>query len=467
MRKSLLLGLSVLLIGGIVYVNARNDAEQDAARLLDKLAPSGGWENDPTLDPSSETARTQNKPPPGDFLVDLEPGGTWFVGKRGAESELLLPYRPVQIPSPTDDLEAVNENPGFLGADACQSCHQDRHASFVHTAHHRTSAAASRASIAGSFEPGENVLKTDSQGLWFKMVERDQRLFQQVSFYGWKCDVPFDVVTGSSKLGQSYLYWHDDGLYQMNVSYITGTDDWVNSPGYPDGQAIYNRPVTNRCLECHTTWADVRRPPNHYTPNSLILGISCERCHGPGRDHVQYHQSNPDEKTARFITHPASLSRQQQLDICGQCHFGIPKLKDAPYQFRPGDDLMDHYQPPQTNLPGGVHSSNQLVRLSKSPCFNETEMTCTTCHNPHQSERGNRKLFSQRCLQCHQPSHCGMEPTLGQQLSDNCIDCHMPAGATKNMFMNTAQGKVFPSLRDHHIRVDRDLTAAYLKSIGK
>ena len=459
--KYLLVAILCLLLGGAFYLGRGDQAEQEAAELLrDRQA-----QPEPESKKPPESTPKKNKPTPGDFLVDIERGGVWHIGKRGTDLELMLPFPPRHIPQPDMELEPTGTNPGFLGADACQSCHDQRHASFTETAHYRTSAYASTDSIAGSFESGKNKLRTGSQSVSFEMLDRDGRLFQSVSFFGWKCDIPMDLVTGSSKLGQSYLFWHEDALFQSHVSYVRGVDDWINSPGFQDGRPIYSRPVTARCLECHSTWADFRKAPNHFTPQSVIAGISCERCHGPGRDHVAYHQENPTEKVAKHIVHPESLPRQQQLELCGQCHFGIPGLKGAPYQFRPGDRLSDHYQPPSKDVAGGVHSSNQLARLSISPCFTQTDMTCINCHNPHQSERGNRKLFSQRCLNCHETVDCGMEATLKDRLADNCIDCHMPAGATNAMFMDTSQGRVFPPLRDHHIRVDRTATEIYLKSI--
>ena len=56
-------------------------------------------------------------------------------------------------------------------------------------------------------------------------------------------------------------------------------------------------------------------------------------------------------------------------------------------------------------------------------------MTCTTCHNPHENERGNIALFSQRCMTCHNPEHhntCKMTESIGSSIAQNCIDCHMP-----------------------------------------
>ena len=44
---------------------------------------------------------------------------------------------------------------------------------------------------------------------------------------------PFDVVVGSGRKGQTYLYWNGARLFQLPVSYYTALNSWCNSPGYP------------------------------------------------------------------------------------------------------------------------------------------------------------------------------------------------------------------------------------------
>ena len=269
-------------------------------------------------------------------------------------------------------------------------------------------------------------------------------------------------------MAQTFVYWHGSRLYQLNVSYLREKDAWINSPGFLDGDAAYARPIGRRCLECHTTYIDFRGSPNRFTHGTLIYGISCERCHGPGREHVEYHQQHPDETIAKFVTVPSDLPREPQLDVCSQCHSGVTELKGEPYQFRPGDRLSDHYHPPaDPNDGGSVHTSNQATRLALSGCFTESEMTCVDCHNPHRNERGDRVLFSTRCLKCHQTSECGMESKLGERLRENCIDCHMPSRASDKLHLDTAEERVFPALRDHNVRVDLKATEDYLKSLAK
>jgi hypothetical protein len=85
-----------------------------------------------------------------------------------------------------------------------------------------------------------------------------------------------DIVFGSGKLGQSYLYWRDDELFQLPISYLTAPDSWMNSPGYPDGMADFRRPVVGGCLQCHEV-ADHPLQPQI----GSALGENCTRCHMP------------------------------------------------------------------------------------------------------------------------------------------------------------------------------------------
>jgi hypothetical protein len=126
---------------------------------------------------------------------------------------------------------------------------------------------------------------------------------------------------------------------------------------------------------------------------------------------------------------------------------------------------LDHHKPRVENAGkvGSVHTSNQLARLKQSACFQGSEMTCASCHDPHQMERGDRQQFSSRCAECHQPDQCGMHDQLGERLTANCIDCHMPTGDIEEMELDTAGGRLSPTMIDHLIRVDRKATDAFLK----
>ncbi len=179
---------------------------------------------------------------------------------------------------------------GYIGAEACAECHKDRYETFRETAHYRISTRALSTSILGNFAPGENALGTRSENLRFEMTQEGDD-FNQTAYTrapgGERLrKEKFDFVLGLGKLGQKYIYWDKNRLYQLPISYLTATDKWINSPGYRDGVANFSQPIAPRWLECQTTYFEVDfYTTNVYKRGEHILGISCGRCHGPGSKH--------------------------------------------------------------------------------------------------------------------------------------------------------------------------------------
>lgn len=365
----------------------------------------------------------------------------------------------------------------YVGDAACLSCHRDQSTSYVHTAHHLTSQPGDKDSILGSFHDGSNVLMiadpataSDNPGLYFKM-EAKANGFYQTAVAGWpgqlqKRSERIDVVIGSGVRGQSYLYWHGDRLYELPVSYWSDGDRWINSPGYKDGTMIFSRAVVPRCLECHATYIEARSPDPHtnqYDQASLVTGISCERCHGPGTDHISLHHSGQQAKkipapggpAGEAILNPARFSRERQVDLCALCHNGIrsEELVRA-FSYVPGKPLDNYLRHPEGDLAAhpDVHG-NQVGLLQKSRCYSSSpNMSCSTCHDVHQPERA-VAAYSDRCLTCHQVESCGMSKTMGHKIADNCIGCHMPVESTNAIASETAGQVIRPKMRNHWIKV--------------
>jgi len=106
----------------------------------------------------------------------------------------------------------------------------------------------------------------------------------------------------------------------------------------------------------------------------------------------------------KFIANPSSFTRQQQLDLCGFCHGGIRPGEKPAFSFSPGDTLSDFFKAANSVVNGKeveVHD-NQYALLAQSKCFRMGKtISCNTCHNTHEQERGNVALFSKRCMNCH------------------------------------------------------------------
>ncbi|HET7442812.1 MAG TPA: multiheme c-type cytochrome [Terriglobales bacterium] len=347
----------------------------------------------------------------------------------------------------------------YIGDDACRSCHQEKVETFHETAHHLTSRLPSKTSIAGSFSPGSNTLPTANPNLLFKMEATEQGFFQS-AVVGRPPNLtthsePFGVVIGSGRKGQTYLYWKEQQLFQLPVSYWTELNEWVNSPGYQDGTADFNRRVPPRCLECHASYFHSLAPPvNRYSKTDFVLGIACERCHGPAAGHVtRSRQSSP--ASGETIINPAKLPRDRQLDLCALCHAGPGEPALAPaFSFVVGNRVDDYLQlePIDPDAPLDVHG-NQVGLLKKSRCFQESNsMTCSTCHDVHKPQR-DLAAMSDRCLSCHKADSCGMRAKMGRQILGKCVDCHMPNQPTQQIISTVTGRKVQPKVRNHWIKV--------------
>lgn len=351
---------------------------------------------------------------------------------------------------------------GFVGPESCRECHAEYYAGFVQTSHYATSSLPSSKSIHGKLNSGDNVLETKIHGFVYEISQQENDFFQTLKIerngktYDYRKRI--DIVTGSGTHGQTHLYWEQDSLYQLPVSWFAESG-WVNSPGYPDGFADFARPIREDCMTCHATLVEfAEKRVNLVDRKNMILGVTCERCHGPAEQHVNFHRKNPNADGPKFITHPNDLPREKMNDICGQCHTGLSQVIQSPFNFRPGDSLHDFKRfPKESESGGGVHTANQQPRLLKSKCYTETDtMNCATCHNPHQNEHANLPLFSKRCMQCHQMNDCGQFATSGAKIATNCIDCHMPKQKDENTKMVSGGNDEvhFPEIRDHFIRIE-------------
>jgi len=382
-------------------------------------------------------------------------------------SQTSVPPSSLPLPSSTNQSSGIrnttpNAREDYVGDGVCESCHQEKVETFHHTSHYLTSRLPGQNSILGSFTPGANVLKTSNPDLFFRMDMKDDAFFQ-TAVEGVAPDTDshaekFALVVGSGGKGQTYLYWKGDLLFQLPVSYWKEIG-WVNSPGYPDGIANFDRPIIPRCLECHGTFFKaLPPPPNRYIKSDFTVGIVCEKCHGPGRAHVQHYKTKTTGSAEPAILNPARFSRERQIDLCAWCHAGHGKARQAWFSYVPGEPLDKYIElpPPDPTAPIDVHGS-QVELLTRSRCFQSSTMTCTTCHDVHVPQH-DLAAFSQKCLRCHYVESCGIFAKEGRKIASNCIDCHMPRQQTNLIVFEWKGKKAMPEVRNHQIRIYRDRT---------
>lgn len=354
----------------------------------------------------------------------------------------------------------------YTGAATCVKCHQEIKQSFAHNAHGLTSKPLHGQELLKIFTPDSNVFNFDARQ---KVVieKRGGDVFQVAYVDGKEVRAEkFDMVFGSGEKAYTYAYWKGKKLYEQPLSYFSSIRNWAISPGFTNQTFYYDRPIGSRCLECHASYVNKKvtqtsgiTTDEEMERGALLYGIDCERCHGPGRQHAVFHLENPAEKTAKFITIYKTLSRKQKMDACGVCHSGNTLVaQKSVFGFTPGDNLDDYYAQDFVSFGGGnpdVHG-NQTNMLMGSNCYRKSkDMTCQSCHNTHENIKGNLKIYSQRCISCHQSTKHS-EGTLAKgSISTNCIDCHMPKESSKLItFQQAGKDHLSPYLlRSHHIAI--------------
>ncbi|HMI51940.1 MAG TPA: multiheme c-type cytochrome [Candidatus Saccharimonadales bacterium] len=354
----------------------------------------------------------------------------------------------------------------YVGDVACANCHAESVASYHRTAHFLTSQVANKQSVKGTFAPGTNTMTTTNPNLSFEMDAKGNGYFETAIFTdplqatGARTRTErLDLVIGSGGKGQSYLFWKDDELFQLPVGYSTVLHKWINGPGYVDGTAKFDRTVIPRCLECHATYfaSEVPGPDfNLYDRRNYVLGISCERCHGPGRRHVESQGKKVDGAAAEpSIVNPAKLNAARKSDLCIQCHGGQGERELLPaFSYVPGQPLEKYIDLGAADPAADVDvHGKQGKLLAKSKCFqSSTDMTCSTCHNVHKPEP-DLAAMSQHCLSCHQTKATPTHLAAGNSITSNCIDCHMPTLESKVVNLDVDGKKVKQRFRTHWIRI--------------
>jgi predicted CXXCH cytochrome family protein len=371
----------------------------------------------------------------------------------------------------------------YVDAAVCSGCHQEIARSFATTGMGQSFSRIDAQVFASQFN-GARV-ENQASGMNYQMVQHDGKLFERRSQTGPTgaeiniVEEQVDDVIGSGNHARTFL--HRDaqgGLIELPVSWYTeGAGYWAMSPGFDRrDQEDFRRAIPAECMFCHNAYpqptAQYNSAPPAF-PQQLPQGIDCQRCHGPGAAHVKAAISGATVDEIRHaIVNPARLDRERQLDVCMQCHLEtssshmpneIRLYNRSVFSFRPGEPLGEYklYFDPLSNRPDDrFEIAHAAYRLRMSACFKNSQMTCLTCHDPHQSYRGpgGTARYVAVCEGCHQ----AVKHTTSLPQSSNCLDCHMPKRRTDDA--------VHVVMTDHYIqriRPDRDLTAPFAEGSVK
>ena len=239
---------------------------------------------------------------------------------------------PAQLPEAPSPAAGVPRNQ-YVGDAACRPCHQETYRTYRGSAHHLSSRLPDASSVEASFTPGSNILRTSNPYFYFIMNAGKDGYFQTAVARFPPSDTishqeRIDLDIGWGRKGQTYLDWKNSDLFELPVTYWAETGEWMNSPGYPDGLPNFDKPIIPRCLECHATYIEsLPQPLNHFNKASAVLGITCEKCHGPGKTHVEAERLHKAAGEREEISSTRQNSPGRGNSICVRCAMpdqGIP-----------------------------------------------------------------------------------------------------------------------------------------------
>jgi hypothetical protein len=118
--------------------------------------------------------------------------------------------------------------------------------------------------------------------------------------------VQLSFFIGSRRMGRSFAFEYQQGLYQAPVGYYANRRVWDMAPGYEhDTSPDLSRPITTDCLFCHANRAMLEPTPSTGT-SEIAAGIQCARCHGAYRPFG--------------FVNPRNSAPRLRDSICEQCH---------------------------------------------------------------------------------------------------------------------------------------------------
>ena len=208
--------------------------------------------------------------------------------------------RPPSAPADDDDVQihlALAGHDGYVESDSCTGCHAEQAASYARSAHANSLRAASDAEPPR--QPGV-LVDHHASGRRYDRLIVDGVVVQResielptppgmtptrMSVAQW----PVRYVMGSGAFATTAILGDGDDLMQSPVTWYRRAADHAMSPGYDAATHLgMNRAIADRCLACHV--GSLQYVDNlDSRPRIVEHTIGCQRCHGPGQSHNQYH----------------------------------------------------------------------------------------------------------------------------------------------------------------------------------
>ena len=251
----------------------------------------------------------------------------WLQLGRIADAELALGRS-----GPFRDEHPLLPDPGpYVGAVRCAECHAELARAYRRTRHARTFHHGP--GIAALPMPERPLPDPDDPGVTLTFRREGPRVRVETRAKDEVFDAVVDYAFGTTERYMTMIGRDDGGEFRaLRLSYYrtaegSGWGRTSGDAGAPDWhETIRGRPIdvrdgVVRCLACHVTRPRAFRepPPAVAGPEAADPAIGCERCHGPGSNHLAAVAADlPDRAIAiaRAGTAPAATVNAQ----CAECH---------------------------------------------------------------------------------------------------------------------------------------------------
>jgi Doubled CXXCH motif (Paired_CXXCH_1)/Cytochrome c554 and c-prime len=352
-----------------------------------------------------------------------------------------------------------------VGAAVCSQCHGAEYQKWSHARHGKMLQPATASSVEGNFTTRAVTLR----GLTYRLRAEDGAYYITESYLsGKEQEHRVDYTLGSRRI-QHYLTTLPDGrIIVLPPSWDVLRKQWFHNLEIvnPEESDRVLLQVWNRsCYGCHVSREEKGFDPEHltYTTRWTDFGTNCERCHGPGSEHVNRYQHAAAVRNAdTAIVLQTRLSPLRNTMVCAQCHSLRNVIGD---DFTAGSNYYDSFFPileyAQKVDPDPAYwadgrprrFSNDAIGFWESQCFLKGGATCISCHEDvHDPEvEKNPKLrpgANALCMQCHQSigkaisAHTHHAPG---SAGSSCVECHMPRTVIS----------IRAAIRDHTISIPR------------
>jgi hypothetical protein len=311
----------------------------------------------------------------------------------------------------------------YVGPQACAKCH------VTEAAQHATAMGRAMETAATSAVLLANSQLTFQNGIYsYSLTRKGDQSFYTVTDGVRTISEPILYSFGQGKAGQTYIYRHNGELHETRVSYYRELKglDWTmgyqltapSSLADALGRAVKLNEA-RECFACHSTAAINGL---ELQLDRMIPGITCEACHGPGRDHIVAMEAK--KFADKQIFNPGKMeSDELAQEFCGSCHQSAEKV------------LTNNQQN------GVIRVRFQPYRLftSRGHDPDDARLRCTACHNPHEDPVQEPAFYDPKCLACHRSAPSLKSATQARAEENDgrrdkacpvaehlCVSCHMP-----------------------------------------